>query len=181
MASRKAEVTITGISPVLMNRFPLEGSPAGMDKRPKEEQAEHVAYRDPASGELCMPSKNIYVALISAAAYTKWKGVSTLKKPVAASVFVKPDLVSYGTKNYIIDSQPVRNPTTGGKIIKHRPRINDWKLTFQLEWDDALVSDTQMKKVVEDMGKLVGLSDYRPENCGPFGRFVVSEWKQIKS
>jgi len=34
-----------------------------------------------------------------------------------------------------------------------------------------------LRHIVDDAGSRVGLLDFRPERKGPFGRFIVIEWK----
>lgn len=60
--------------------------------------------------------------------------------------------------------------------MRHRPRIDQWKGTFGLEWDETLMSEEQVKKIVDDMGKRVGLLEFRPACNGPYGRCKVIKW-----
>jgi hypothetical protein len=160
---------------LLMHAFPMEPIEA-LEKKTKEEQAEYAAYRDPESGELYIPGIAIQRALVGAAVYSKGKGRASLQKVVAACVIVSPERCGLGIKDYIIDSRPVVVPATKGRIIRHRPRLDGWKVTFEIEYDDTLLTDKQLRKVVDDAGSRVGLLDFRPERKGPFGRFMVTEW-----
>lgn len=171
-------VTIRGISPLLMHAFPLRPIEA-LEKKSPEEQAEIAAYRDPDTGELYIPAINIQRCLVSAAIYSKGRGRSTLQKPVAACVFVSPERVSLGTKKYIIDARAVVVPATKGRVVRYRPRLDDWECTFLLTYDPVLLTETQLRKVVDDAGNWVGLLDFRPEKKGPFGRFMVVGWEKV--
>lgn len=176
---KKVKVTIKGVSALLMNRFPMEPITA-LDKKSKEEQAEIAAYRVPGTGELYLSGVAVQRALIGGATYSKGKGRGTLQKLVAACAFVTPEYLELGTKVFVIDSRPVVNPTTGGRIIKHRPRIEPgWVASFELEWEADLLTEEQMQKVVTDTGMRVGLLDFRPERKGPFGRFMVTGWEVL--
>lgn len=175
----EAKVTIRGTSPLLMNRFPLEPV-EHMDKKSKEEQAEIAAYRIPETQELFIPGVAVQRALISAATYSKGRGRASLQKTAAACLLVDPECIPIGTKKYDIDSRAVVIPATKGRIIRHRPRVNEWKATFKLEWDEDLLTEQQVKTVVEDMGKRVGLLEFRPERKGPFGRSEISKWERSK-
>ena len=178
MAIRKADVTIAGISPLLMHRYPMEPIEA-IEKKPAKEQAEIAAYRIPDdSGELYIPSVAIQRCLIAGATYLKGKGRATLQKPAAACVLTTPEYVGLGTDEYEIDSRPVVMPATRGRIVRHRPRLNEWGVTFGLEWDDALLSEKQMREVVDAAGQRCGLLEFRPAKKGPFGRFVVNKWEK---
>jgi hypothetical protein len=169
-------VTIKGISPLLMHAFPLQPMEA-LEKRPPEEQAEYAAYRDPDTGELYIPGINIQRSLVSAAAFSKGKGRASLQKTVAAVVFVSPERVPLGTKTYEIDARAVVVPATRGRVIRYRPRLDQWQCTFEITYDPTMLTEQQLRKVVDDAGSKVGLLDFRPEKKGPFGRFIVTEWK----
>jgi len=177
MSIKNVKVTIKGKSPLLMHAFPMVALPKGWEKWEPEKQAEIVEYRDPENGMCFIPGVAIQRALIGAAVYSKGKGRATLQKPVAACVLVSPERCSLGVKSYSVDSRPVVVPATKGRIIRHRPRFDEWKCSFDLECDDELLSEAQLRIVVDDAGSRVGLLDFRPERKGPFGRFMVTEWK----
>lgn len=169
-------VAIKGISALLMHSFPLV-QVEGLEKRTPDEQAEIAAYRDPDTGELYIPGVAFQRALVAGAAYSKGKGRSTLQKPVAACVLVTPERASLGTKEYIVDARPVVIPATKGRVVRYRPRLDSWETTFSIEFDPMLITEDQLRRVVDDTGRNVGLLDYRPEKKGPFGRFMVTAWK----
>lgn len=176
MAIKTVQVSLKGESPLLMNAFPMVPVEA-MNKKTPEEQAEVGAYRNPDTQELYIPGVNIQRALISAANYSKGKGRSTLARQAAACLLVTPERVSLGTKKYAIDSRPVVIAATKGRIVRHRPRLDAWEISFKLEFDPDLLKETEVRRIVDDMGKRVGLLDFRPEKKGPFGRCYVTNWK----
>jgi hypothetical protein len=178
MATNKVEVTIKGISPLMMHAFPLH-QPEGMDKMTPEELAEIAAYRDCDSGELYIPGVAIQRCLVQAATYSKGKGRASLQKNVAACVIVSPEKCLLGIKSYYIDARGVVIPATKGRVIRYRPRLENWIVKFDLEYDPVLMSMNEIRRVVDDGGFRVGLLEYRPEKKGPFGRFMVTEWKEI--
>lgn len=176
MSVKTVSTTIKGISPILMNAYPMVQD-ENISKRPMEDQAEYCAYRDKSTGRLYIPGMNIQRCLVAAATYSKGKGRASLQKPVAACVMVTPEYCDLGVTEYIIDSRRVVIPATKGSVIKHRPRLNDWSVSFNLEYDDDLLTEAQLRRVVDDAGLRVGLLDFRPEKKGPFGRFMVTLWK----
>ena len=167
------QVTITGVSPLLMHKFQGE-QPEGLKNMSPEQKAEFAAYRDTKTKELYIPVANLTRALISGAGYSKGKGRSSLQKEVAAAVFVSPAKLGLGTKTYEIDSRAVVIPATGGRILTHRPRIDDWKVKATVEYDETLLKESDIIKILADTGARVGLMDFRPEKKGPYGRFEVS-------
>jgi hypothetical protein len=148
-----------------------------IEKMTKEEQAEIAAYRHPETEELYVPGEALARALINGASYVKGKGRASMIKPTAACVRIDPLYLLLGTDEYGIDSRPVRNPSTKGTVVRHRPRLDKWKISFDLEYDRTLISAAQMREIIDNTGSRVGLLDFRPERKGPFGRFVVTEWK----
>ena len=179
MVNERIKTKIKGISPLLMHRFPLEPVQA-IAKKSKEEQAEIAAYRDEETGELYIPGVAIQRALIAAATYSKGKGRATLQKPVAACVFVDPDQCALGTKVYKIDARAVVVPATKGRIVRYRPRLDVWETAFSLDYDPELLTEQQLRTVVDDAGARVGLLDFRPERKGPFGRYMVTAWERVR-
>lgn len=176
MSLQSAEVEITGTSPLLMHRFPLEPQEA-LEKQPADVQAEVGAYRDPDTNELYIPGVCVQRALIEAAKFSKGKGRASLVTTAAACFMVTPERCSLGTDTYTVDSRAVVMPATKGRIVRHRPRLDTWSITFTLEYDDVLLSATQVRKIVDDMGLRTGLLDFRPQKKGPFGRSMVTSWK----
>jgi len=172
---KKVHVKLKGISPLLMHSYPMVPIEA-IEKKSPEEQAEYSAYRDPETEELYVPGVALQRALVGAATYSKGKKNSSLQKSVAACVFVSPERLSLGVKKYLVDSRPVVIAATKGRIIRHRPRLDHWEIAFDIEWDDTLLTEAQIRRIVEDMCSRVGLLDFRPEKKGPFGRCMVTHW-----
>ena len=169
------EVEIQGVSPLLMHKFPMMEI-EGLQKMSPERQAEHAAYRDVETNQLFIPGVALQRCLVAGATYQKGKGRSTLQKPVAACLFITPPKLLLGAEKFEIDSQPVVIPATKGRIIRHRPRLDKWSAKFSLEYDETLLTDTQVRAVVDSSGSRVGILDFRPEKKGPFGRFMVTLW-----
>ena len=167
-------VTIKGTSPLLMHQFPMEPIEA-IEKKTKQEQAEICAYRMP-SGNLYIPALCIQRAMIGAATFSKGKGRGSLQKNTAACLSINPQYLDLGVKDYVIDSRSVVVPATKGRIIRHRPRIDDWSVTFEIEYDEVLLREVEVKKILDDCGLRVGLLDFRPANKGPFGKFIVTKF-----
>ena len=92
-------------------------------------------------------------------------------------MIVSPERISLDG-DYIIDSRPVVVPATGGRVIRYRPKFPEWELMFEIEFDDDLLKEDELRQIVDDTGKRVGVLDFRPEKKGPFGRFVVSHWER---
>lgn len=173
---KHTHVEIKGLSPLLMHCWPMT-TPAGADKLSPAEQAELAAYRDPDTRRLYVPAENIRRGLVAAGAFSRGKGRGSLQKIVAASTFVIPERPDLGVSTYSLDSRPVVIAATRGRIVRHRPRLDLWALRFGLIWDETLMTEEQLRRVVDDLGQRVGLLDFRPERKGPYGRFIVTGWQ----
>jgi hypothetical protein len=171
---KSMDVTIKGISPLLMYKFPALAIEA-LEKKSAEEQAEISAYRNDA-GNLCIPGVNLQRSLISAATFSKGKGRASLQKESAACLMVEEANLDLGKKEYAVDTRPVVIPSTKGRVLRHRPRLDAWETSFTLIFDETLMSEKQVRKIIDDCGSLVGLLDFRPERKGPYGRFMVTKW-----
>jgi len=178
MPTQKAEVSIKGITPLLMCAYPAVQI-EGMNKRQVKEQAEYVAYRTPKEKQFYVPSANVQRALISGATYCKGKGRGSLQKVVAACVFVTPADLILDNQTPEIDSRTVVNHNVGKgvRVMAHRYRFDSWALSFFVEWDDVLLSEEQIRRVVDETFNRCGIMAFRPECKGSFGRAVVTLWK----
>jgi hypothetical protein len=176
---KSVEVTVKGISPLLMHRNPIE--PVEMiEKKTREEQAEIAAYRVPGTNELYIAGSSIQSALVVGAVYSKGKGRASLQKQTAACVMVTPEYAGLGKKEYLIDTRWVVNPSTRGRVLRHRPRLDDWEVSFRIDYDDTLLTEVELRKIVDDTCQRVGFLDFRPAKKGPFGRSVVVHWDNGK-
>ena len=140
------------------------------------EQAEEHAYRSESlDNNLCIPATNLLRALISGAAGTLvgGKGKKTYAKVLAAGLFIEQPELDLGVKNFILFSTPVVIKATGGRVLRHRARLNEWAAEGTLNYDEKAIPIEALKKIFLDTGAMIGLMDFRPEKKGPFGRFTV--------
>ena len=175
MSSVSGFCAIKGSSPLLMHSFPMVPVEA-IEKKSREEQAKHAEYRNP-DGKLYIPGTCIQRAFVNGATYSKGKGRGSLQKQAAACLAVDPEYCVLEPQAYIVDSRPVVVPATKGRVLRHRPRFNEWAVSFTITWDDVLLKESEVRKIVDETGSRVGLLDFRPEKKGPFGRFVVVKWE----
>lgn len=185
MATIEAKITIEGTRPLLWHRFgpdaiPLEkkekSGVAGND--PEEWKKTYTATK---SGQLYLDSSYIFGCLRNAAKYTK-SGRGSIQNNVAATLQVVEDIVLLDrympeeltedpSEPVYLDIRSVKNPSTKGRNVRYRVAASPgWKATFRITWDPTVVSRRQMKSVLIDAGKLVGLADAR--SIG-FGRFDI--------
>jgi len=188
----RISVTIEGTTPLLMNRF-TEASEVTVSsgtsatyksgKGTPREQAKPKLYADE-KGNLYIPGSNIFAALIAAGVFHKVgkSKLTTMKTSlIPAGVMVEDLVCPLNTKDWEVDSRSVVIPSTGGRIMCHRPRVDRWQCPFALDIDETMFSPSLVRAILDDAGKKIGLGDYRPSRKGPFGRFVVKTWKVEKA
>lgn len=186
---RTINITIEGKTPLLLHRFTdssaiesTEGTrPAtNGDRGTPREQAEDCLYKH--NGELVIPQPNLFRCLIDAGKFFKSgkSKVTTQKSSLIPACLSIDELVIpiQHKEPWEVDTRPVRIPATGGRILRHRPMFNDWKLQFSLTVDTSIISMTLVREIVDAAGRRIGLGDFRPDTKGPFGKFVVTHWEE---
>lgn len=188
-ASVLLECRIQGVTPLLMNRFSDEaqqqassgqrGSSAAADRGSPREQAEATIYFNEAR-EIIIPQPNLFACFIEAGRFFKVgkRQISTKTSSIlpAAMNVSDPYYPLEFEEPWRVDARPVRIPTTGGRIIRYRAAFDDWAVTFRAEVDTQEMNMTLIRSVIDAAGKKVGLCDFRVQNRGPFGKFVVTHW-----
>lgn len=180
----KFDIEIEGIAPLLMHKFSEEmitkikakSGDKKLDEDEKREQAKQFAYFS--KGKLVQPAMHIEGALIKAATELKLSGSGkkTYKDLMKAAAFVSPEMIPHENQDWTVDSRAVVNPTTRGRSMCYRPRLDKWKLAFQLEVLDERADANAIKEILTISGLRNGIGSYRPK----FGRFTVIKFKEIK-
>ena len=187
------KIKIQGKTPLLCNRFTdeatlvLEGktsvcSTAGYKGTPKE-IAQNKLYLDPVSDEPIIPQPNIFRCILDAGKFFKAGKIKvTTQKSSLIPACLDMDEISYTILHedpWEVDSRPVRNPSTGGRVIAHRPLFHDWALEFGVVLDTTIMNENLFRDIVDKAGSAIGLGDFRPDCKGPFGKFVVTKWEIV--
>lgn len=185
---------ITGISPLLMNRFTDEAAKSvtervsstmvAKQKLTPQEECEKALYMEE-GGEVIMPAENLMSCIIEAGKHFKAgkSKLTTLKTTMLTGCVFFNDMhfkLEYN-EPWCVDSRSVVNPATGGRLIKHRPKFYDWSFAGTVEIDTQDISLDLVREVFDTAGRKIGLCDYRPQRKGPFGRFRVDEWELVSN
>lgn len=147
------------------------------DKLPRDVAADKL-YKDK-EGNLYLPGSMIFACLIAAGTFHKVgkSKMTTLKSSlIPAGVSIMDLVCPLRHKGWEVDSRAVVIPSTGGRVMAHRPRLDEWVCTFNLDVDAEMFSERTVRILTEDAGKKIGLGDFRPSRKGPFGRFSVVNW-----
>lgn len=186
-------ITIEGTTPMICNRFTDEaaesatkgtrGASAAADRGTPLEIAESKLYRG-LNGKPMIPQPNLLRCLVEGGRFHK-AGKTQLTTSKSSIMYSCLDIQGAEIpidhrEPWRVDTRAVRIPSTGGRILAHRPMFDDWKMTFTAELDTTILSEKLLRAIIDDAGKRVGLGDFRPATKGPFGRFVVTNWKVVE-
>lgn len=184
-------VTIKGTTPLLTQRFNESAEiqsatrKAVVSVKTPREEAEKVTYRD-SQGRFYFPGAAFSRLLRESGSNHKMRGTrKSVKYVVPASVLVIEDaiLLTNGDgktlmKDYEVDSRSVVIPSTKGRVMKYRPRFDEWSMTFQIRVNEEILEPDFVHTLLSEGGQQIGLGDFRPAKGGPFGTFQVIEWKE---
>jgi len=180
-------ITIEGISPLLMNR-PSQldiGEKSKTSKRETQtprEIAEAKLYVD-LEGQVYCPATWFQGCIVEAGKQKKMMGKGSAKatysKVCGSSVEVNPFEIVLKEKWDVFSILAV-NPTTRGKNVLHRPKFDKWNLDFEVTFDEETIEIPVMKEIFDIAGRVVGVGDWRPAKKGRFGKFQVTSWKEKK-
>lgn len=191
MSTVLIDVTIQGTTPLICNRFTDEAAMSASsgnrmaavgDKGTPKEQAEKRLYISAVSGKPMIPQPNLFRCIIDGGTFFKaGKSKVTTQKSslIPACVEIHGiELPLESKEGWAVDTRAVRIPSTGGRILCHRPSFNDWRISFVMEVDTSMITAKLAREIVDAAGKRIGLGDFRPSCKGPFGKFVVVSWKE---
>ncbi len=178
----KIRVRIKGLTPLLMNRL----SPEKLQRQSRvktqtydlEEEARDSAYIDVIDGkrQLYIPAEAVYGMIVTAAKAYK-AGRTSLSNVLAGCIRIEPEKIPLGTDKYEIDIRAVR--VQRARVLRARAKVPSWEAEFTIVYDKAMLGGVigDLRKVLEDGGRRVGLLDFRPQRRGWFGTFAVEEFK----
>jgi hypothetical protein len=192
---KTVNVEIKGVTPLLIHRFGEEAETNGKDgtrgiilkTEDPRVQAEKAAYiaRD---GTYYFNAFSIPACMGNAGVNHKIKGTrKSLRFVVPSAVRLTSDAITIldgnggkPAKKFEIDSRPVTIPSTKGKIMRHRPRFNEWSAKFDLGVNEKLLPVSMAHQLLNEAGESIGIGDFRPEKRGPFGTFRVTKFEEVK-
>ena len=129
-----------------------------------------------------IPSPNLLRSIVDGGSFTKIgkKQITTARSSMLYSCLSidAAEIPLIHKQPWKVDTRAVRIPSTGGRILAHRPMFDDWSLAFEVDLDTSILNAKLLRQVVDDAGKRVGLGDFRPATKGPFGRFCVVRWQE---
>ena len=168
----KIKVALTGVSPLLQNRFFVEENGSKKTKKvyePKDE-AEIRLFKNK-DGVIFEPSSHVEGSIIKAALNFKYDKRKSYTEFIKSGVFVTQDEIPHSFQDWKIFSCPV--VIQRQRIIRSRPMFNKWKLEFEIEIFNENIDTKTLKEIFVYAGRFIGIGDYRPR----YGRFVVEKFE----
>jgi hypothetical protein len=169
------KVRIKGIRPLLQNDpASMSVETSGKSKKvyePKDE-AEIRLIKD--NDQLCQKAIHLESAMVKQASNFKYRGKKTYKDLFNSAVFIDPILIPHENQNFVIDSQGV--VIGRARVIRHRPRFDEWALSFQINVFSEEIPHHTLKEVLAEAGSFTGIGDHRPR----YGLFEIIEWEVVK-
>lgn len=181
---KEFNVEIAGTTPLLFNRF-MESSIASETKKragaQKKHNPEDKLYKTP-DGEIYTPSTHIRGSLINASKQFKIRGKSraTYSKLVGSAIEINPDAIVHKIQDWEEFIISAVNPNTRGRMLVNRPKMNEWKIEFQLKFPENDIPVEVMKNILDYAGQYVGIGDWRPDKKGKYGKFIVTKFEEIE-
>ena len=110
------------------------------------------------------------------------KARSNYSRLFGAMVEVSPEEIPHKKQKWVTDMRSVRIVNQPGKprVIRYRPRFDEWSLEFCISILDPEIAVSKVKDVLEHAGLYNGLGDNRPADGGKHGKFIVTEFVEIE-
>lgn len=193
---KKVKFKLSGIRPLFFHAFKIEAisnlskvksGSAGND--PEEWKRTVLEIND----QLYIPASYWTGCLKKGSTYTK-AGRGTLQKSFVSSTTVLTEkamidrylpkgwmemsheqMETDSSKPVYLDIRGVTNPNSKGKNIRYRVACcPGWQTEVEFIFDDTIISQNQIKKIVEDSGKNIGVGDALALG---YGRFKPTEFE----
>ena len=71
------------------------------------------------------------------------------------------------------------NPMTKGRMMVTRPKFDEWKLEFNVKFNEDDIPIEVMKNIIDYAGQYVGIGDWRPDKKGQFGKFITTKFEEV--
>ena len=189
------DVTLTGINPLLVHRFREQ------DEQPKATRTQKTkAVKD--TREEALLAANIgkdgvhYLSAFAISnAMTTTGGNHKQRSSRKSLRYLVPSAIRIDApdttipilvkgkpaknKDIVVDARPVVIPATKGRIMRYRPKYENWSMKFGMEVNTDLIDVDMAQQLLMEAGLQVGLGDFRPEKRGPFGTFRITQWSEV--
>jgi hypothetical protein len=186
MAYQSLKFRITGVSPLLlhsgalvdpMNHFAQEMRKISTKREKTDAELEQLSRLEwygglyLHEGKPCLPGEVLEAALTEGAKRTK-RGRQAQAGIVCRANY--PLIYDGPTELEALWQDPAFRLTVGvrvqrNRVMRTRPRFPKWACEFELQYDAHLLNASQIRDIVQRVGRDIGIGDWRPR----FGRFEV--------
>jgi len=178
---KQIKVSIKGTAPLLQHKMSIEQEAQLISKTKKStgqnkgDDPEDYLYK--VGNKICQPAEHILQAIIKRLSGYKiqGKGKKTYLEMGKGSLNVVPDMIPHKIQIWEPDSRTVVIKATKGRVVRIRPKLNNWELDFTIELINDEFPVEVIKAALDDAGREGGLGDYRPR----FGRFIVTSFQEV--
>ena len=121
---------------------------------------------------LYIPAENVEATIINGAkAYKKGKDIQ--KYVDVKDIYIPFDYGENLSKEELIKNNEYRDvrimTVQRSKVTRTRPRFDQWKITFEVQYNEEKIDYEDIVNAIEYAGEYVGLCDSRPK----YGKFVA--------
>lgn len=197
MALLKAKATIVGKRPILFHSFSVDSIPLAKTEKtgvagndPQEWKKTVLKTKE---NQLYVEASYIFACLRDGGKHIK-SGKGSIQGKVASTLVVLDEIILLDrfvptedklsqdkSELVYLDVRSVKNPATKGRNVRYRIAASTgWKASFQIEWENTIVSRSEMESALISAGSFVGLGDGRSIGCGRFTleQFEIEDSKQ---
>lgn len=197
---KEVEITIEGISPLIINNFNEKSRQQILDTQMKKVKKEKEARNPIEDGMRALywltpipeefteesfqkalkegarfgfPAKGIKASIVSGAYRNK---LTPDKVSLYGAFLIPEELIEIKYKNLRIREDYVRI-AHGGTDIRFRPEFDGWSMTFKMQYNENTYSLEQILNFINLGGFSCGLGEMRVEKGGNFGSYAVKTSK----
>lgn len=121
---------------------------------------------------LYIPGENVEATIRNGAKLNK-QGKNIERFVSVTDLYIPLDYGEKLTKEQLINNYEYRDTrimvVQRSKVVRTRPRFDQWKIQFNLMYDEEKIDLDVVVQALENAGKYVGLCDSRPK----YGKFAV--------
>jgi len=180
---KQVEIILIGDTPLICNQWSEKAKQAMRDAQGKKPQQKKEAKDSEAifraslyevDGGYGFPAVGIKKAAIDACSY-----VGAVTKVAARGTFhIHGEYVVVQGKPH--KREDMVRVGMDKADLRYRGCFNEWRITFTVTYNAAVLSVEQIANLFNLAGFSVGIGDYRPQRNGPFGRFHVATAAEMK-
>ena len=178
---KKIAVQIKGVAPLLQHKMDVNTEAQLVSKTKKN--AGQSRGDDPkdflytVGDVIVQPGEHIVQAIIKQLGSYKiqGRGKKSYKEMGIGVLDIVPEFIPHNIQEWVPDSRTVVIKATKGRVVRIRPRFNDWSLDFTIVVNSNDLPIEVVKGALDDAGREGGIGDYRPR----FGRFIVTKFHEL--